>query len=91
MRRAMAILLVFFGLATIISGVFNFFPPFKDSFSPGHAFGACAFGLLLIAHVRMNRKPTAKYLGGLGWWWLLVGLGFAGLAVLVIVSLLRVL
>ena len=89
MRRVLGILLVLSGLFTVISGIWNFFPPFSESFSPGHAFVACLFGVLCILHVWLNWKPILRYFRNLKWWWLPVGVGFAALAVLVIMPLIR--
>jgi hypothetical protein len=88
-RRAVSIALVLFGLFTAISGLWNFFPPLNAEFSPGHAVGACIFGILCIVHIWLNWKPLIRYLRGLGWWWILVGLGLAGLIPLLIVPVLR--
>jgi len=62
------------GLFTLSTGIWNFFPPFIDSFSPGHAIDACIFCALGLFHVWLNWKPMLKYFKGLGWWWFLIGL-----------------
>ena len=50
-RRVISIALVLFGLFTAVTGLWSFFPPFNAEFSPGHAVGACIFGILCGVHV----------------------------------------
>jgi len=89
LKRIVGIFLVLFGLFTAITGLWNFFPPFNAEFSPGHAVGACIFGILCVVHIWLNWKPLIRYFRGLGWWWFLVALGFIALIPLLIVPLLR--
>ena len=83
MRRTVSILLVLFGLGTILCGIRNFpipcFATFVKQFDVGHAIISSIFSILLIIHVWLNRKPLFRYFGRLGWWWLPIGLGFAGI------------
>jgi len=82
MRRVISILLVIFGAATILGAVRNIpipcFAAFIKEFDVGHALNAGIFTILIIIHVWLNRKPLFRYFGKLGWWWIPVGLGFAG-------------
>jgi len=89
MRRTVAVLLVVVGLFTAVTGIWNFFPPFNLSFSPGHAVGACIFGALCIIHLWLNWKSIFRHFRGLGWWWLLVVLGFIAVVVVVIMPIIR--
>ena len=75
LKRITSISLALTGLFTLNTGVWNFFPPFVDSFSPGHAIGACIFCALGLFHIWLNWKPLAKYFKNLGWWWVPIGLG----------------
>ena len=77
MRRGISISMAIFGLAMIITGVWNFFAPFNAMFFPAHVFNSCIFGLLVVVHIWINWKPLVRYFKGLGRWWILVGLGFA--------------
>ena len=76
MRRVISIAMVIFGLATAITGIWEFFPPVNTMFFPGHAIPACVFGLLAAVHIWLNQKPVVRYFKGLGLKWILVGLGF---------------
>ena len=89
MRRAVSVVLVVTGLFTAVTGIWNFFPPFSLSFSPGHAVGACIFGVLCIIHVWLNWKSILRYFRRLGWWWLLVASGLIAIVVIAIMPLLR--
>lgn len=89
LRRAISIAMVLVGLFTVISGLWNFFPPFNSRFSPGHAVGACIFSILGVVHLWLNRRQLLRHFRGLGWWWCLVGLGLAGLGPLLLVPFLR--
>ncbi len=77
MRRGISIAMVVSGLIVMLTGIWEFFPPFSDVFYPFHAANACIFAVLIIIHVWLNWKPLLKYFKKLGWWWVLVGLGFA--------------
>ncbi len=83
MRRTVSILLVLFGLGLILTGVRNIpipcFAYFARVFDIGHAINSAIFVILVSIHVWLNRKPLLRYFSKLGWWWLLVGLGFAGI------------
>ena len=89
MRRAVSVALVVTGLFSVVTGIWNFFPPFSQSFSPGHAIGACMFGALCIIHVWLNWKPILRYLKSLGWWWILVAAGLIATIMVVIIPLIR--
>jgi hypothetical protein len=89
LRRTVSIILVITGLFTIITGIWNFFPPFNESFSPGHAFGACIFSSLCIIHAWLNWKSIRSYLKGLGWKALLFASGLLVIVVVGIFPLLR--
>ena len=89
MRRAISIMLVVTGLFSVVTGIWNFFPPFSESFSPGHAIGACIFGTLSVIHVWLNWKPILRYLKNLGWWWILVAAGLIATVMVVIIPLIR--
>ena len=89
MRRAVTVALVVSGLFSVVTGIWNFFPPFSESFSPGHAIGASIFGGLCIIHVWLNWKSILRYFRTLGWWWLLVVLGLIATVMAVIIPLLR--
>jgi len=89
MRRVVSVILVVAGLFTAVTGIWNFFPPLSLSFSPGHAIGACIFGVLCIIHVWLNWKPILRYFRGLGWWWLLVALGLIASVMVAIMPLIR--
>ena len=89
MRRAVSIMLVVTGLFSAVTGIWNIFPPFSESFSPGHAVGACLFGVLCVIHVWLNWKAIMKYLKNLGWWWILVAAGFIATVMVIVMPLLR--
>ena len=89
MRRAVTVALVVSGLFSVVTGISNFFPPFSESFSPGHAIGSSIFGGLCIIHVWLNWKSILRYFRTLGWWWLLVVLGLIATVMAVIIPLLR--
>ena len=87
MRRGITIAMVIFGLAMVVSGIQKFFPPVNTIFYPPHAINACIFGLLVVVHIILSWKPIVRYFSGLGWWWILVGLGFAAIIVVCIIPL----
>jgi len=89
MRRSVSIMLFVTGLFSAVTGIWNFFPPFSESFSPGHAIGASIFGALCIIHVWLNWKPILKYLKALGWWWILVTLGLIATVMVIVIPLVR--
>jgi peptidoglycan/LPS O-acetylase OafA/YrhL len=74
-RRVVSITMVFFGIAMLITGIWNIFPPLDAEFFPPHAISSFVFGVLAVLHIWLNWKPTIRYFRGLGWWWVLVGLG----------------
>jgi hypothetical protein len=90
-RRVVTICVVLTGLFTVISGFWNFFPPFDSEFSPGHAVGASVFAGLALVHAWLNRRPIVRYFHGLGWWWIAVGLGLAALIPLLLMPVFRIL
>ena len=75
MRRVISIAMVLFGLNVLITGIWNIFPPFDTMFFPAHGINSFAFGILAVIHVWLNWKPIVRYFKGLGWWWILTGLG----------------
>jgi hypothetical protein len=77
MRRVITIIMVTLGLTTVITGIWDFFPPFNGTFYVPHTITACIFGILVAVHLWLNRKPVLRYFKGLGRWWILVGLGGA--------------
>ena len=79
MRRWMVIAMFILSLAMVITGIWNIFPPFDTMFFPSHVVNSVAFGILAVIHVWLNWKAIVRYFKGLGWWWLLVGLGFLGI------------
>jgi hypothetical protein len=87
MRRGIAIAMVIFGLAMVISGIQKFFPPANESFYPPHVINSCIFGLLVIAHIRLNWKSISRHFSGLGRWWILVGFGLAAVIVVSFIPL----
>ncbi|MFC2060090.1 hypothetical protein ACFLTZ_03215 [Chloroflexota bacterium] len=89
MRRAISIMLVVSGLFSAVTGIWNFLPPFSESFSPGHAIGACIFGTLCFIHVWLNWKPIVKYFKALGLWWIIVALGLIATVLVVIIPFIR--
>ena len=89
MRHAVSVALVVTGLFSAVTGIWNFFPPFSESFSPGHAIGACIFGILCVIHVWLNWKSVLRYFKRLGWWWILVAAGLIATIIVVIMPLVR--
>ena len=89
LRRVTSLALVVVGLFSVVTGIWNFFPPFSESFSPGHAAGACVFGALCIFHVWLNWKSIVRYFATLGWWWILVGLGLLATVLVVVIPIVR--
>jgi len=87
MRRGIAIAMVIFGLAAVISGIQKFFPPANDMFYPPHVINSCIFGLLVFVHIGLNSKSIGRHFSGLGRWWILVGFGFAAIIVVGIIPL----
>ena len=77
MRRGISIVMFIFGLNTVLTGIWNFFPPFDTILYIPHVVNSCVFGALAITHACLNRKSMAKHFERLGRWWVLVGLGFA--------------
>ncbi|MBU2510044.1 DUF4405 domain-containing protein [bacterium] len=65
-RQPVSIVLGLSFLFTVISGIFNFFPPFSEKFSPGHAVGACIFCVICIIHIWLNWKSFIRHLRILG-------------------------
>ena len=89
MRRVTSVALVVCGLFIAITGIWNFFPPFSESFSPGHAIGSVVFAVLCVVHVWLNWKAILKYFKSLGWWWLLVGTGLLATVLVVLIPLIH--
>ncbi len=84
-KRVVSITLVLSGLFTAASGIWNFFPPFSESFSPGHAVGACIFCAVCVIHIFLNWKTLLHYFKELGWWWCLIVLCVIAILVNVII------
>ena len=76
MRRVISLAMVFFGLATLMTGIWNLFPPFDEKLFPPHIISSFTLGLLAIIHVWLNWRTIIRYVQGLGWWWILAGIGF---------------
>jgi len=76
MRRVISIAMFIFGLSMVITGIMKLFPPFSDITFPAHIVNSIIFGILAVIHTWTNWKPLIRYFKGLGWWWVLVGLGF---------------
>ena len=85
MKRGIAIAMVIFGLAMLVSGIQKLFPPANTFFYPPHVINAIIFAVLVFIHVGLNWKSLAKHFQGLGWWWVLVGLGYAAVIVVAII------
>ena len=85
MKRGIAIAMVIFGLAMLVSGIQKLFPPANTFFYPPHVINACIFGVLVFIHLGINWKSLARHFKGLGWWWILVGLGYAAVIVVAII------
>jgi hypothetical protein len=75
MRRVVGILMVIFGLAAIVGGIWKLVPPLNNTFYPPHIISSFIFAVLLIIHIWLNRKPIIKYFQNLRRWWILIGLG----------------
>lgn len=75
MRRVISMTMIFFGIAMLITGIWNIFPPFDTEVFPPHIISSFIFGILAIIHVWLNWKSIIHYFRRLGWWWTLVGLG----------------
>jgi hypothetical protein len=88
MRRGIAIAMVIFGLAMVISGIQKFFSPASDVFYLPHVINSCIFSVLVIAHIKLNWKSIGRHFSGLGRWWILVGFGLAAVIVVSIIPLL---
>jgi len=76
MKRVIGIAMVIFGLAMVITGIWNLFPPFNTMLFPAHIIPSFIFGLLVVVHIWLNWKLLGRYFKRLGRWWILVGLGF---------------
>ena len=87
MRRAVSVALVVTGLFSAVTGIWNFIPPFSESFSPGHAIGACIFGVLCVIHIWLNWKSILRYFKALKWWWIIVALGLIATVMVVVLPL----
>ena len=77
MRRGITIAMVVSGLITVLTGMWQFYPPFNDVFYLPHAANAFTFVVLVLIHIWLDWKRLLQHFKRLGWWWLLVGLGFA--------------
>jgi len=92
LRRPVTIALGVLGLFSLVTGIWNFFPPFNTEFSPGHAVGACALGVVGVVHAWLNWNTILRYLAGLGWWrWVLIGASAIGLMALLVIPAVRAL
>ena len=88
-KRIVSISLILSGLYTAVTGVWNFFPPFSESFSPGHAVGACIFCVICIIHIWLNWKSLIQYFKELGWWWCPIIVGLIAIILIIILPFLR--
>ncbi len=79
MRRGISIAMVIVGIWAIMTGIWQLFPPFNKGIDPLHMIPAFVFGILLVVHVWLNRKPLLRYFRGLGWRWVFIGLGVLGI------------
>jgi hypothetical protein len=89
LKRIVSIALVLSGLYTAATGIWNFFPPFSESFSPGHAVGACILCVICIIHIWLNWKSLIHYFKGLGWWWFPIVLSLIAIISIIIIPFLR--
>ena len=76
MRRAVSIAMVITFLGMLITGIWNYFPPFDEQLYLPHINSSITFMVLAIIHVWINRLSIGKYFRGLGWWWIPVVLLF---------------
>ncbi len=66
-RRTVSVALLLIGVVAMVSGVWGLLLP-RGSFAlPVHVVAGSLFGLLSLAHVRLNRNAIRLYLGDLGW------------------------
>ena len=66
-RRAISVSLLLIGLVALVSGIWSLFLA-RGSFAvPLHAATGIIFGLLALAHVRLNRNAVRLYVRDLGW------------------------
>jgi hypothetical protein len=88
-RKATSLALVVSGSFTMVTGLWNFLPPFSETFSPGHAVGACVFSALCLVHVWLNWTAIRRYLTRSAWGWALIALGLVASAMIVVIPLAR--
>jgi hypothetical protein len=88
-KRVVSISLVLSGLFTASTGIWNFFPPFNESFSPGHAIGSSIFLAICAIHIWLNWKILVRYFEGLGWWWIVVLSGLLSVILIITIPILR--
>ena len=79
MRRGVSVAMVIFGVWIVVTGIWQVFPPFNTGVEPVHLIPAFCFAVLMIIHVWLNWKPLLRYFKGLGWRWVLIGLGILGI------------
>jgi hypothetical protein len=66
LRSIVTIALCILGTWTIISGIVD---------SDVHIFAACTLAVVICIHLWINRKSFFQRFSGLGWKWMLIGLG----------------
>jgi hypothetical protein len=59
--------------ALLILGIWTFVTGIMDS--EIHIFAGCASTVVICIHVWLNRKSFLQRFRGLGWMWMLIGLG----------------
>jgi hypothetical protein len=78
-RRGISLAMLIFGLQAMLTGIWQLFPPFNKQIDPLHMMPAFIFGILLIIHIWLNRKPLFRYFDRLGWRWVFIVLGAIGI------------
>ena len=76
MRRGISVAMVIFGLGAALTGIWQLFPPFNTGVDPPHIIFTFPFGILMIIHTWLNRKPVLRHFRKLGGWWIVVVIGF---------------
>ena len=75
MRRGIGIAMAIFIVWSVVTGIWQLFPPYDEGVEPLHIVPAFPLAVLICIHVWLNRKPLVRYFQGLGWKWLWVVLG----------------
>ena len=66
MRRGVIIAMVIVGLITMLTGIWELFPPFNEVFYPAHTANAYAFAVLVLIHVGLDWKQLLQRFKRLG-------------------------